>query len=146
MFPKIFLFLSILPFLTDIACKPSAEFPIEFKGEQIYFGQGGGFSGILTYYALLDDGRLFQKGLRDSSYILVDTWKGDFVTQMFTNYHQLHLDTINYYEPGDLYYFLQYKSANKPLKRIAWGRSGFKPDDNLVTYYNLLFKSTKSKS
>lgn len=128
------------------SCRPAAEFPAKYKGQQIHFGQGGGFSGVVTYFALLEDGRLFQRALRDSTFTLVDRWDKPFVSQMFTNYRLLGLDRVDYYEPGDIYYFIQHKTGNETFHKIAWGRPGFKADENVVTYYNLLFKSTKPKS
>jgi|SRR4030095_16277864 hypothetical protein len=136
-----FLFLLILGF----SCRSAKEFPTNDSEDQIHFGQGGGFSGIVTHYVLLEDGRLFQKENRDTTYTLVDTWPPDFTTQMFNNYQLLGLDKVNDYEPGDLYYFIEYHSPKKEIHRIGWGRPGFTPDDNVVKFYNLLYKSTKPK-
>jgi hypothetical protein len=131
----------------SLCCSISTgEFPQNYKKDQIHFGQGGGFSWALNYFVLLEDGRLYQRSFRDSTFSLMDTWPDDFVTQMFANYKILQLDTLQHYEPGDLYYFIQYKSGQQPFHRIAWGKPGFRPDENTVTYYNLLYKSTKSKS
>ena len=146
MFLKIVILLAAIALFGCYSCKSPSLFPAKYRGEQIHFGQGGGFSGAVSYFALMDDGRVFQKGFRDSTFALLDTWDKHFVSQMFSNYKVLGLDTVQYYEPGDLYYFIQYKSGSGPFHRIAWGKPGFKADQNVVTYYNLLFKSTKSKS
>jgi len=146
MFLKISVFLAICSLILVASCSQSKAFPQKYSRDQIHFGQGGGFTGMLTYYVLLEDGRLFQRQMRDSSYTLLDTWKQDFVSQMFSNYNLLHFDELDYYEPGDLYYFIEYHSGKEAIYKVAWGKPGFRPDENLVTYYNLLFKSTKSKS
>jgi len=138
-------FLSIFLLLSEISCRSSKEYPADFKGDQIHFGQGGGFSGIVTHYVLLEDGRLFQKAYRDSSFTFLTNWSSDFVKQMFSNYHLLQLDKIEMYEPGDLYYFIEYHTGDKDIHRVTWGRPGTKPDDNIVIFYNLLYRSTKSK-
>ena len=146
MFSKSILFLSILSLGLWFGCSSSKEFPDKYPGDQIHFGQGGGFSGVLNYFVLLEDGRVYQRSFRDSIFNQVDTWPNNFTTQMFANYKSLHLDTVDHYEPGDQYYFIQYQSKNKPMHRIAWGKPGFRANENIVTYYNLLYKSTKSKS
>lgn len=146
MFLKICFYLAFCSLAIVAGCAHSKDFPQHYKHDQIHFGQGGGFTGMLTYYALLEDGRLYQRDMKDSSFTQVDTWKHDFVTQMFSNYKLFRFDTIDHYEPGDIYYFIEYHSSDKPIHRIAWGRPGFKPENNIVTYYNLLYKSTKSKS
>jgi len=131
---------------TLFSCISTREFPVKYKGDQIHFGQGGGFSGALNYFALLEDGRLFKRSFSDSTFTLVDTWNDDFVTQMFSNYNTLQLDQVKYNEPGDLYYFISFRKNGLPAHNITWGRLDFSPQAYIVTYYNLLYKSTKSKS
>jgi hypothetical protein len=138
--------MTILAVAVLFSCATPKEYPGKFSGEEIHFGQGGGFTGAVTYFVLLDDGRLYQRGMQDSTYNLLDTWDDKFVKQMFNNYHSFGLDKIDLYEPGDLYYFIQHKSGSSPMHKIAWGKPGVKPDEIIVRYYNLLFKSTKSKS
>ncbi len=146
MFYKSCFYLATSLVVLIFACSPSEEYPDTYKGERLHFGQGGGITGNLNYYVLLDNGQLFQRAPRDSTFTLAGTWDDAFVTQMFANYKTLHLDTVDFYQPGDLYYFIQFQSGDEPLHRIAWGRPGYIPDNNIVTYYNLLYKSTKSKS
>lgn len=146
MFSKILVFLAICCLVIVSSCSQTKEFPEKYKHDQIHFGQGGGFTGMVTYFVLLEDGRLFQRNLRDSTYTLSDRWNKDFVHQMFSNYKLFHFDELTYYEPGDLYYFIEYHQKGESIYKVAWGKPGFRPDENLVTYYNLLFKSTKSKS
>ena len=132
--------------LLILACSPPRDFPVGYKQDQIHFGQGGGFTGGVTYYALLEDGRVFQRGERDTVFTWLEKWTPEFTEQMFSNYNSLHLQEMNFNEPGDLYYFIIYKSPAHGDHRLTWGRSGFKPDQNAVRFYNLLFKSIKSKS
>ncbi len=120
--------------------------PKDFKGNQIHFGQGGGFTGVITHFALLEDGRVFQKEFRDSTFTLHDTWDKAFVKQMFHNYQQLKLDQVEHYHPGNLYYFIEHRSPTTDTHRISWGQSGYSPTENIVTFYNLLYRSTKPKS
>ena len=129
-----------------MACSSPKDFPADYKKDQIHFGQGGGFTGAVTYYVLLEDGRVFQRGQLDSTFTFLEQWTPAFTEQMFTNYSSLHLQDITYNEPGDLYYFITYRSPGDPDHRLTWGRSGFKPDQNAVRFYNLLFKSIKTNS
>lgn len=129
-----------------ISCSSGKDFPKTYKGEQIHFGQGGGFTGAVTYFALLDNGRLFQRAGRDTTFTYVDQWDKTFVRQMMTSYHTLQFDKMNVYEPGDLYYFLQHKNNDGPFHRLTWGKNGFIPDPKLTKYFTLLYQSTKPKS
>lgn len=127
-------------------CHHSTQFPSNFKGKQVEFGQGGGFSGAVTQFVLLDDGRLFQRPWHDSTLVFIDRWKSNLTSQLFQNYETLNLQNLSYNEPGDLYYFIDYRPDQKNHHRIVWGKPGFHPDENLITYYNLLFRSSKPKS
>jgi hypothetical protein len=134
--------LTIIACVPMLSCKTSVDFPAEYRGEQIHFGQGGGFTGIVEYYVLLDDGRLYQRGWRDSTYTQMNTWPRSFTRQMFSNYHALGLSEMKHYEPGDIYYFIQYRRGKSDIHRIAWGKPDFRTDEKLVQYYSVLFKST----
>jgi len=132
--------------IVAVACTPASQFPKKENRDEIHFGQGGGLTGAVTHYILLEDGRLFQQGWKDTSVTYVNTWPGIFTRQMFLNYSSLRLDTINANEPGDLYYFIEYHSRKKPPHRIVWGNPGFHPADNLVKYYSTLYRSVNVKS
>ncbi len=134
----------LIAVVTLVSCSTTTEFPSKFRGEQLHFGQGGGFSGILSYYVLLDDGRLYQRSLRDSTFAFSATWDKPFVRQMFSNYNAMELDEVDFFEPGDRYYFIQHKSGNNPFHSITWGKPGTAPDQHIVSFYNILYKSTKS--
>ena len=142
---QIVYFLSILVIFST-GCHPDTSFPAIYKGDQIAFGQGGGFSGQVTQFVLLDDGRLFQRPWRDTIVTFIDRWEKNFTKQIFQNYHTLKLENLTYNEPGDLYYFIDFQSGESMHHRIVWGKPGFHPEENLITYYNLLFRSSKQKS
>ena len=128
-----------------LACTPSTQYPKKERTDEIHFGQGGGFSGAVTHYILLEDGRLFQQAWRDTNKTYIDTWPGLFTRQTFLNYKSLKIDEMNYNEPGDLYYFIEYHAKKKEPRRVVWGKPGFQVDPNLTTYYNLLYRSVKPK-
>ena len=135
----------VLLFFT-FSCHHAKEYPQKFKGDQIQFGQGGGFSGAVTQFVLFDDGRLFQIPWRDTTGVYIATWEKKFTKQVFDDYKILNLDKLSYNEPGDLYYFIDYHSVDKDDHRIVWGKPGFHPEENLISFYNLLFRSSKPKS
>jgi hypothetical protein len=143
---KLMIFIAIAFFGGLWGCSSPQEFPAVYKQDQIHFGQGGGFTGGVTYYVLLEDGRVFQRGQRDTTMTYLEKWSPGFTEQMFTNFTSLHLHEISFNEPGDLYYFIDYRSPGHADHRLTWGRNGFKPDPNATRFYNLLFKSIKSQS
>ena len=132
--------------VTMVGCAPAPDFPKKENRDEIHFGQGGGFSGAVIHYILLEDGRVFQQAWRDTSLTYIDTWPGIFTRQMFLNYKSLKLDTLKINEPGDLYYFIEYHSKKKPTQRIVWGNPDFQAPQNLAVYYSTLYKSIKPNS
>lgn len=130
-------------FLTLLACSSGKDMPALYKGDQLHFGQGGGFTGEVTYYVLLDDGRLFQRS--DTTYTQMPSFQKSFTSQMFSNYHQLGLQSIDHNHPGNLYYFVEHHSRKGDVHRMTWGKPDQPAPANLVAFYNLLYKSTKSK-
>ncbi len=132
--------------ILSAGCHSATDYPVHYKGQQLEFGQGGGFSGAVTQFVLLDDGRLYQKPWRDSSIVFVDRWKSNLTSQLFKNYQTLNLGSLSYNEPGDLYYFIDHHALDGNHHRIVWGKPGFHPEENLILFYNLLFRSSKPKS
>lgn len=132
--------------LLFLCCTSMKEFPQAYKGKQLHFGEGGGFTGGLDYFVLFDDGRLFKRAPLDSTYTFQEKWEAPFVKQMFDNIETLQLEQMEFYEPGDKYYFIQFKEGDGAFHRIAWGNPSSRPDPGVVSLYNVLFKSTKSKT
>ncbi len=95
--------------LLFLCCTSMKEFPQAYKGKQLHFGEGGGFTGALDYFVLFDDGRLFKRAPLDSTYTFQEKWEAAFVKQMFDNIETLQLEQMEFYEPGDKYYFIQFK-------------------------------------
>ncbi len=131
---------------TVFSCRSSTDFSGSNHLDQLHFGQGGGFSGAVRYFVLVRDGKLFQRGQMDTSFTFISRWPADFTQQLFQSYQALRLDTVQLYEPGDLYYFIEYRAKSSGRHRIVWGRSGVPVPENITRYYNLLYKSTKAKS
>ena len=137
--PGFFLVLLLL-----VSCRVSRDFPAEYKGDQIHFGQGGGFTGFVTSFMLLDDGRLFEK-THDSDWSYVSRWERALTRQMFTDYASLGLGSRDLNCPGDKYYFLELYRNSEPLHHLTWGQEGCDPPSGARELYGILYKSVTSK-
>jgi hypothetical protein len=120
--------------------------PLNYAGAQLHFGQGGGFTGEVNYFVLLDNGLLFEKDTGDSTYILRDTWKKRVTRQIFKEYNELEIQKISHQHPGNLYYFIEFQTPDQPPHLITWGQQGYPPGDHVIQFYQILYQSTRSKS
>lgn len=103
--------------------------PTAYNGQQIHFGNGGGFVGIETTFVLLDDGNLFKKQSFADSFqhvVLIDSIVSDSI---FLEYKSLELNKLNINKPGNIYKFVEHHQNNQSHKLVWSGKSGHeKPD------------------
>ena len=113
--------------------------------QTLIFGQGGGVTGIRTEYRVSEDAVLHRRNPQTDSLEILGVWNAAFVKQSFSNFHVLGLDTLVCNEPGDLYYYIQLSTPDTSYS-IVWGRPGFKPQPEVVRFFNNLYRSVKPKS
>lgn len=114
------------------------RYPANYKKSILFFGQGGGFTGMVTTYALLDNGRFFKKNsLTHPEFEYIGRMARAETSQLFTNYTFLGLPSMTINDPGNIYYFVEY-SLKKNNHRLTWGGSNPAPE-NLKLFYTLLY-------
>lgn len=110
----------------------------------IYFGHGGGFTGLVTSYALLRNGDLYRKKpFSDQTMEFISKADSSETKSIFANYSFLGIDTIQLSEPGNTYYFISMKYKNDGIKKIVWSGSKSHPG-NLKAFYDQLMKLIQS--
>ena len=129
-----FLSLSLLLF-SD--CKTVQYTPSDYPREQISFGTGGGFSGIVTEYFLLGNGDFFKMSSRNDTYQKGTRIDANRCEQIFANYRFLGIEDIEFNHPGNLYYFITHKSGEHE-HQIVWGDSAHEVDENAKLFYKNL--------
>ena len=121
-----------------LSCKTTKYTPTDFPDEQITFGTGGGFSGIVNDYTLLSNGQLFKRSSVDNRFVEVQSASRDAATQAFKNYDFLGIGDMSIDKPGNLYYFIQYKGKDSQEHKLVWGDDQTTIDDKLKTFYENL--------
>ncbi|MEO5581877.1 MAG: hypothetical protein ABIR66_04250 [Saprospiraceae bacterium] len=102
-----------------IAQKKLAKYPKSI----IYFGNGGGFTGFETTYALLESGDVYKKNGFQDQCVYLCRLKPNETKQIFSNYEFLGLSAIELNEPGNTYSFIEFSNSNTKHK-LTWDRSG----------------------
>jgi len=111
-----------------LSCKSSKLGPVEYDKKQIRFGSGGGFTGAVTTYALLESGKLFQHNSMgvDTFAFMLEVPRSQ-VKDMFDRVSQNGLDSMEYNTYGNFYYFLEWKTESDS-NRISWSSDDVKID------------------
>ncbi|MEL6635733.1 MAG: hypothetical protein AAFW73_08585 [Bacteroidota bacterium] len=101
------------------ACKTTQYTPANFPDGQLIFGSGGGITGSYTFYVLLENGQLFKR-LGGDNYQALTRISAAAARKLFVEYRREELGQVDYDEPDNLSYFLEYQSA-AGVHRIVWG-------------------------
>lgn len=117
-------------------CKTQQYTPADYQKGQIVFGSGGGFTGGVTEYALLENGQLFSKANMGADFVAVKKLKSNLVTQLFKNIEVLKLKEVQLNDPGNRYYFIQIKGKDIDHK-ITWGNNETAPKQ-VTSFYKIL--------
>ena len=127
-------------FLTLVSCHK--KFLMEKINEpHIAFGSGGGFTNMVKNYCLLEDGRIVEETkLQDSlQYKVVAEIGKRKAKECFNAATKLKLDSLNFREPGNLYYFITVKSKDSiPENRIVWGSKDKPVSEDVKDFYKIL--------
>ncbi len=62
--------------------------------------------------------------------------------QIFNNYQKLKLDSVRMNNPGNVYYFIEYKSGGHVSNRIVWGKDPLQNPD-ITIYFSMLTDAVK---
>lgn len=138
-------FVSLLIFLVYSfvvsSCSPKITNPLEYEGERISFGDGGGFAGIEHRYLILDNGQLYQHNRASESFARLRSADKNTIVQAFETYKMLNFTSIQINSPGNLYYFLDYQSEEGDRHRMVWGNE--EVDDRVKILYRILSQVVK---
>lgn len=128
--------LFLIPIFLFCSCKATQYTPANFEKAMISFGSGGGFTGAVDSYFLLQNGQFFTKPM-GGEYQELPAPDKDFVTQLFINYEILGLADINIEQTGNMYQFINFKSGQNEHK-IVWLAGPNSSTDKLDLFYQNL--------
>ena len=102
--------------------------------EEVTFGSGGGFTGVVTTYKLIACGKVFEKNTelkKVSSKKTFELFKQAKV-----------LKDLDFNRPDNLYRFIEIKTKEK-TNRIVWSFGSMEIDKNALELYDSLISNTK---
>lgn len=115
----------------------------ELPENQIVFGDGGGFAGTYQEFLLLENGQIFKSAKRGGNYEELESVNKKAAKAFFKQAAKLKLEERTKNEPGNMTYFIHYKSGDNKEAKVIWGANGPQIDTDIKMFYNELKKTVK---
>jgi len=98
--------------------------PASYTGRQLMVGSGGGFTGFSTTYYLLDNGQLFGRHSRDTTYRFISKQTTANTKRAFATVETTcRIKKVRFDKPGNTYKFVRWKRG-KQQYNVTWGATG----------------------
>ena len=115
-------------------CKTTKYTPEAFPEKQIIFGDGGGFSGVVTQFILLENGQFFKKTSLKEGHEELEPLKKKQAKEIYERLANLRLHKFDINHPGNLYYFL--RTTDEELDHtITWGAGDYNLREDIMSFY-----------
>lgn len=114
---------------------------------QIVFGHGGGFTGAVHEYTLLQDGRIIEIHKDSATQRIVEKIGKKKAAGFYAEVDSMRLHTWLYNVPGNIYHYVILKQEGKKDNKIVWDGSGtdkYAPK-NIEEYYKRLMAELPKK-
>lgn len=137
-------YLSLLCFFSlFLSCKTQQYEADKLPERQILFGSGGGFSGEITTYILLENGQIFKHSSLKNSMLQMGSVPKTQVKQLIKAVKSLALDKKAIHKPGNMSYFVAVKNGNTE-HRSVWGDPNYQVDSTLENKYKKLIHAAQA--
>ena len=99
-------------------------------------GSGGGVTGFSTTYYLLENGKLFGRRTRDTTFTFIGQQTAANTKRVFTSAEvNCKIKTIKFDHPGNIYKFVRWRKG-KTSHKITWGEAGKTVPPNYPNFYD----------
>lgn len=115
---------------------------------QIVFGHGGGFTGMVHEYALLQNGYIVKIEKDNATQRIVKKIGKKKATTYFAEVDSMRLHTWLYDVPGNMYHYILLKRDGKKDNKIVWDGGGNDPraPKNIEDFHKKLHRELPEKS
>lgn len=129
--------LVLLLLLIMVTCR-SGQVDLEtYVGKQLSFGNGGGVTGQVTRYILLENGQLFSYNSLTKANKNLKKLPRRKVRQLFAQADSLIGQPFS--QPGNRYRFIEVKTPSA-TSRVTWDGAGESPPAGIEAFYQTLLK------
>lgn len=106
--------------LTFLACKTPTYTTETLEKDHLRFGAGGGFTGFVTTYYLLENGLLYQHKSQDSTQALqaLPRLNPDQVATLFNFVRTIGPANFSHTQPDNYYQFVEFHFGGEPIRSV----------------------------
>ncbi len=127
-----------------LSCASQKKEESTAQGEFIYFGSGGGFSGLSKDFRLSANGHLEQKPNINADWGDIGDISKTTAKQLFSQIDLFDLKNTNHDYPGNRYHYIEV--TGEANNKITWGNPDHEPPKEIRTLHSILMKLTSKKS
>lgn len=139
-----FLLLSVLVSTILLSsCKTTKYSLTNPPSNTISFGDGGGFAGLETGFTILENGQVFKHNTPGDTTELEAVKKKE-AKQFYEQFKGLRLAQLDIDQPGNMYYFLNFTTADIS-HGITWGAADYNIRKDILDFYKSLRKLMKDR-
>lgn len=138
---KTILFLSLFSVFL-FSCKSQQYTIDELPAEQLVFGNGGGITGEVSTYTLLENGQVFYNNSLTKEHTEMESLAKKVAKSSFKKLEALKLFEVNFDHPGNMYYFLE-EIKGDSIHRVTWGSSEHEISEACKAFYKELRTTIK---
>jgi len=136
------IFFSSIFLVVLFSCKSQTYQLDNLPEKQLVFGSGGGISGEVKTYILLENGQVFyNNSLTDTNEEIKSLSKKE-ATLCFKKMDSLKLEEMNFDHPGNMYYFVE-EVKGEERHRVTWGSNDHEVSESCRKFYKELRTSIK---
>ncbi len=143
---RLLLLLSSIAMLFGLSsCKTKQYAATALPDKKIVFGKGGGFTGAVTEYILLENAQLFEHPFLQDSLVTMEAMKKKTCKQAFKTLDKIDKSKLGVQEPGNLYYFLHYHDGENHYE-TTWGAAKYTIDPEVKSIWDQLMAEINNPS
>ncbi|MFS4493168.1 hypothetical protein [Maribacter sp. 2308TA10-17] len=136
------IFLFSLFSIVLFSCK-SQQYTLDTLPEkQLVFGRGGGISGEVTTYVVLENGQVFYNNSLTKEHTEIENIGKKEAMTCFRKMDSLRLSEMNFDHPGNMYYFLEEVNGEERY-RVTWGSKDHEVSRECKDFYKELRTTIK---
>ncbi len=125
-------------------CKTTKVSPEKYDEAKIYFGNGGGFSGKLNEFCMLDNGEVYQINPSSREADIRKVSSRSDAKNLFKKLNSMDLQQYPYDKPGNMFYWMKYHSKTDTTYLI-WGDGTMEVDEKVIKVYDELVEFTRKQ-